>query len=78
MANPSSEMVTYPPLDVMKPVADGVWIVDSGPLRVLGMPLPVRMTVVRLASGDLWLHSPTRLPRSSDASCSNTDASRTS
>jgi hypothetical protein len=24
------------------------------------MPLPVRMTVVRLAGGDLWLHSPTR------------------
>jgi len=53
-------VTTYPPLDVPKPVADGLFIVDSGPLRVLGMPLPVRMTVVRLASGDLWLHSPTR------------------
>ncbi|WP_043357475.1 DUF4336 domain-containing protein [Methylobacterium sp. B1] len=51
---------TYPPLDVLKPVADGVWIVDSGPLRVLGIPLPVRMTVVRLGDGGLWLHSPTR------------------
>ncbi len=51
---------TYPPLDVLKPVADGVWIVDSGPLRALGIPLPVRMTVVRLADGALWLHSPTR------------------
>jgi hypothetical protein len=27
---------------------------------MLGMPLPVRMTVIRLANGDLWLHSPTR------------------
>jgi hypothetical protein len=51
---------TYPPLDTPKPVADGVWIVDSGPVRVMGMPLPVRMTAIRLGNGDLWLHSPTR------------------
>lgn len=51
---------TYPPLDVLKPIAPDLWIVDSGPLRVLGMPLPVRMTVVRLGNGDVWLHSPTR------------------
>jgi Domain of unknown function (DUF4336) len=52
---------TFPPLDVLKPVADEVWIVDSGPHRVLGLELPVRMTVVRLAGGFLWLHSPTRM-----------------
>ncbi|PVE20910.1 hypothetical protein DC522_29585 [Microvirga sp. KLBC 81] len=51
---------TYPPLDVLKPVGDDVWIVDSGPLHVLGLTLPIRMTVLRLSSGDLWLHSPTR------------------
>lgn len=51
---------TYPPLDVPKPVAENVWIVDSGPLRAMGMPLPVRMTVIRLPSGALLLHSPTR------------------
>jgi Domain of unknown function (DUF4336) len=50
----------YPPLDVLKPVADGVWIVDSGPISAFGMSLPVRMSVIRLAGGDLWLHSPTR------------------
>ena len=49
---------TYPPLDTLKPVAEGLWIVDSE-LRVAGNSLPVRMTVVRLASGGLWLHSPT-------------------
>lgn len=54
------DQVTYPPLDVPKPVAENVWIVDSGPIRVLGLPLPVRMTVVRLASGGLLLHSPTQ------------------
>ncbi len=53
--------VTYPPLDTPKPVADDVWIVDSGPQAVMGfIQLPVRMTVIRLPSGDLWLHSPTR------------------
>ena len=51
---------TYPPLDTLKPVAPDLWIVDSGPLRLLGMPLPVRMTVVRLGNGEVWLHSPTR------------------
>ncbi len=51
--------VTYPPLDVPKPVADGVWVVDSGPLHLAGAPLPVRMTVLRLADGSLLLHSPT-------------------
>jgi Domain of unknown function (DUF4336) len=56
----SGEKVTYPPLDVLKPVAENVWIVDSGPQRVLGIPLPIRMTVIRLRSGELWLHSPTR------------------
>lgn len=53
--------LTYPPLDTPKPVAENVWIVDSGPLHVAGlMPLPVRMTVIRLGSGELLLHSPTR------------------
>jgi len=50
----------YPPLDVPKPIAEGVWLVDSGPQDVLGFALPIRMTVLRLADGGLWLHSPTR------------------
>lgn len=56
-----ADRVTYPPLDVPKPVVDDVWIVDSGPLSAFGVPLPVRMTVIRLSNGDLWLHSPTRI-----------------
>ena len=55
---------TYPPLDTLKPVADGLWIVDSGPMQVAGAPLPVRMTVAKLTNGDVWLHSPTRFIRS--------------
>lgn len=56
----AASQVAYPPLDVPKAVADGVWLVDSGPMNVYGMPMPIRMTVIRLASGDLLLHSPTR------------------
>ncbi|WP_410217616.1 DUF4336 domain-containing protein [Paracoccus sp. (in: a-proteobacteria)] len=56
--------VTYPPLDSLKPVVNDVWIVDSGPHTALGMiPLPVRMTVIRLQDGSLLLHSPTRFTR---------------
>lgn len=52
---------TYPPLDVPKPVAPDLWIVDSGPMRAMGViPIPVRMTVIRLGNGELLLHSPTR------------------
>jgi hypothetical protein len=51
--------VTYPPLDTLKPVADNLWIVDSGPQH-MGISLPVRMTVIRLGSGEILLHSPTR------------------
>lgn len=54
---------TYAPINVLKPVGEEIWIVD-GPIirfRWLGirLPFPTRMTVVRLASGDLWVHSPT-------------------
>jgi hypothetical protein len=56
----TAELVTYLPLDVPKDVAPGVWVVDSGPLRAFGMPMPVRMTIVRLANGELLLHSPTQ------------------
>jgi hypothetical protein len=49
----------YPPLDTVKPVADGVWIVDSLLPGAIGRVLPARMTVIRVADG-LLLHSPTR------------------
>jgi pimeloyl-ACP methyl ester carboxylesterase len=50
---------TYPPLDIPKAVAEGVWIVDSGPINAMGLALPVRMTILRFNNGDLFLHSPT-------------------
>lgn len=55
----------YPPLNTLKPVAEDVWIVD-GPVIRFGMPwpkmrFPTRMTVVRLGTRDLFVHSPTPL-----------------
>jgi hypothetical protein len=60
MARRSNATVGYPPLDTPKAVADDIWIVDGAPLQPGGVTLPVRMTIVRLASGGLWLHSPVR------------------
>jgi hypothetical protein len=57
----STGRIVYPPLDVPKPFAPGVFLVDSGPHRAFGIPLPVRMTVMRHSDGGLILHSPTRL-----------------
>lgn len=55
----------YEPLGALKPVDEDIWTVD-GPeiaysLGGLSIPCPTRMTVVRLAGGQLWLHSPTAL-----------------
>jgi hypothetical protein len=54
----------YEPINVYKPVASNIGIVD-GPFEYLTvggvkMPLPftTRMTAVRLSNGDLFLHSP--------------------
>jgi short-subunit dehydrogenase len=41
-------------------VAENVWIFDDTPISMAGLQIPVRMTVIRLASGDLLLHSPIR------------------
>lgn len=53
----------YEPTNILKRMATDIWVVD-GPIidyRVacLCIPCPTRMTVVRLSSGSLWLHSPT-------------------
>lgn len=54
--------VSYPPLDTLKPAAENVWVVDSGPMKAMGViPIPVRTTVIRLASREVMVHSPSRL-----------------
>ncbi|MDP2816082.1 MAG: DUF4336 domain-containing protein [Rectinemataceae bacterium] len=48
----------YEPLNRLKLVAPDLWIADGGWIRFYGLPFPTRMTVIRLADGGLWVHSP--------------------
>jgi hypothetical protein len=47
--------------EILRQVADGLWTMDILKRFPLGVRLPLRGTVVRLADGGLWLHSPTPL-----------------
>lgn len=51
-----AQPATYDPVNTLKPLADDIWTVDSGPLHGIA---PLRMTVIRLPDGSLLLHSPT-------------------
>jgi len=51
----------YEPLNTLKRVAEGLWLIDGPAIRFFGMPFSTRATVVRLENGDLWVHSPTQL-----------------
>ena len=52
----------YEPLNVLKAVADNVWIADGPRIDMamagFAMPFPTRMTLVRLEGGALFVHSP--------------------
>jgi hypothetical protein len=56
---------TYPPLNTLKAVAENIWLVDGALIQfgppLLKFPFPTRMTLVRLAGGELFVHSPTEL-----------------
>ena len=54
-------MTTYPPLGTLKPVDEGIWIVDGPAVISRRMPISTRTTVVQLGDGGLWVHSPTGL-----------------
>lgn len=55
----------YAPLGVPHVIADDLWTVDgpleSMPYLIGSIPFPTRMTIVRLADGGLWCHSPVKL-----------------
>jgi hypothetical protein len=57
-----SALEPYAPLNEPKRLAENVWLVDGPEIGMsygpLTLPFTTRMTVVRLRSGDLWLHSP--------------------
>jgi hypothetical protein len=58
-------MRTYDPINVLKVVANNIWIVDGLIIRVrmlgVAIPFPTRMTIVRIGGTDLFIHSPTAL-----------------
>lgn len=47
--------------NVLEPVGPEVWLSDGPTVRLLGLRFPTRMTVVRLSTGALWIHSPIQL-----------------
>lgn len=55
---PPKQTTGYEPLYTLKKIAPDVWIADGGWIRFYGIPFPTRMTVIRLANGDVWVHSP--------------------
>ena len=57
---PRPEPVTYSPLYRVKRVADDIFIVDGALPGLMGKALATRMTVIRLTSGNLLIHSPVR------------------
>ena len=48
-------MVSY----TIRIIQDGLWVVEQ-PFALYGAELGIRMTIVRMSDGDLWLHSPVR------------------
>lgn len=54
-------MTGYEPLNTLKAVAPDIWLIDGPAIRFFGLPFSTRATVVRLANGDLWVHSPTHM-----------------
>ncbi|HEY7772028.1 MAG TPA: DUF4336 domain-containing protein [Marinagarivorans sp.] len=54
----------YHPINQLKPVAHNIWLVDSETINFKGVPFPTRMTVIRLQTGGLFVHSPTDLTAS--------------
>ena len=51
----------YEPLNTLKPVGDDIWTVDGPHISFYGLPFSTRMTVIRLANGELFIHSPIAL-----------------
>ena len=58
----SQPQLAYTPLNTLRPVAPGIWIIDGPVIHMaaagLRMPFSTRMTVVMLRDGGLWCHSP--------------------
>ncbi|MBY5947744.1 DUF4336 domain-containing protein [Photobacterium rosenbergii] len=45
----------------MRNIAENIWIFDGKAVPFLTLPFTTRMTVIRLSTGELWVHSPIEL-----------------
>lgn len=52
---------TYEPVNCLKPVDQNIWVVDGPTIHFKNIPFSTRMTIMRLESGELFVHSPTVL-----------------
>lgn len=48
-------------LNILQNIGKNIWIYDAEPVKFYTVPFTTRMTVVRLESGDLWIHSPSKI-----------------
>lgn len=48
---------------MIREIGENIWTIDGSPLTFAGAEMGTRMTVIKLASGDLWVHSPIELTR---------------
>lgn len=62
LPGPRQPQLAYTPLNTLKPVAPGIWIIDGPVIHMaaagMRVPFSTRMTVVLLSDGGLWCHSP--------------------
>ncbi|MCG8414671.1 MAG: DUF4336 domain-containing protein [Pseudomonadales bacterium] len=45
-------------MSMLQPFGSELWTMDGDPVRMFAIPFSTRMTIVRLESGNLWVHSP--------------------
>ena len=45
-------------MSFLQKIDDDIWIYDGSTVSWYGMPYTTRMTIVRLKSGEIWIHSP--------------------
>ena len=43
---------------LLESIGPDIWVAEGGRVQFLGMSLGTRMTIIRLADGGIWLHSP--------------------
>ena len=46
---------------MLNKIGENIWTVEGDAVPFFGLPYTTRMTLIRLASGDLWVHSPLKI-----------------